>query len=223
MVDVVSWQQFYNRFQWRNGQHVSIIGPTGSGKSTLALALLPKKKYVVVFATKPRDRTLNQFADTYDYEIIREWPPRKDIDKVVLWPRFNINDTTGQETAFKKAFGDIFHDGAWAVYVDEVWYMDNILGLERQLKLYWTQARSLDISLLASTQRPRDVPLVMYSQASHVFFYRIPDEEDLRRISGIGSANSAEVRQYVKQLPPHTFLYVNASNGNMMISKAPKA
>src|SRR5690242_7261177 len=58
--DVVPWDQFLaTRFLWRQGEHVSLIGRTGGGKSTLALAITPKRKYVAVLGTKPRDSTLS--------------------------------------------------------------------------------------------------------------------------------------------------------------------
>jgi hypothetical protein len=38
--DRLSWSSFLSGFQWRQGEHVSLIGPTGTGKSTLAFGLV---------------------------------------------------------------------------------------------------------------------------------------------------------------------------------------
>src|SRR5690349_6421632 len=67
----VSWDDFYGYFgaNWRQGEHVGLIGPTGSGKTTLAMWLLPLRKYVVVLGTKPRDKTLDELAARGYYKM----------------------------------------------------------------------------------------------------------------------------------------------------------
>lgn len=78
MAPVVGWPEFMKYvFDWRQSQHVALIGPTESGKSTLQNAILPKRKYVTIFATKPRDETLEAFARSSGYVRIEDWPPTK--------------------------------------------------------------------------------------------------------------------------------------------------
>ena len=55
-----SWEQF--RTQWpkrfRQGQHVTVIGPTGCGKTTLVTELVKPRAFVTVFGVKHKDESL---------------------------------------------------------------------------------------------------------------------------------------------------------------------
>src|SRR3954452_15677764 len=57
-VPFVPWDEFIDDyFIWRQGEHVTLIGPTGSGKTTLTNAILDKRAYILFFSTKQRDDT----------------------------------------------------------------------------------------------------------------------------------------------------------------------
>src|SRR5690606_28106209 len=98
-------------------------------------------------------------------------------------------------------------------------YLNNDLRLEPLLKLIWQQGRSIGLSLVATTQRPVNVPLFMYDQSTHLFFFRDNDEANLRRIGGIGWLNARQIRETVAKIPKHYFLYVNTRDGRMIVSK----
>lgn len=216
-IPKVNWDTFYNEiFDWKQGEHVSVIGPTGQGKTTLCLALLPKREYVVAFATKPEDEQTEDLG----WPIFRKWPIPVTIKKAILWPKFRgPEDFVEQQKTFLGAMLDIFKRGAWTVYVDETWYFDNVLKLGKLLELYWLQARSLRISLVAGTQRPAYVPLLMYDQATWLFFFKDNDERNLRRIGGIGWLDSKRIMATVASLENHEFLAINTRTGKMYRSK----
>lgn len=218
-VPRASWADFLAQLQWRQGEHVSLIGPTGGGKTTLALALLPRREWTAVLATKPKDRTLDRLRRN-GYRRLREWPPAWGINRVLLWPRWRgPADTHNQRQVFLDAMDDIFHRGGWAICADELAYMCQMLKLDSYLKLLWQQGRSIDISLMGCTQRPAFVPLELYSQASHLFIWRQTDKRDLDRIGGIGTVDPALVRSIVRQLPRHQFLYVNTRTDEFCVSQ----
>src|SRR5437660_38183 len=58
----VPWREFFTWFRrtWRQGEHVSLIGPTGSGKTTLGIHLIALRPYVTAFAVKPQDDTMHK-------------------------------------------------------------------------------------------------------------------------------------------------------------------
>ena len=208
----IPWSDFLAEFQWRQGEHVSLIGPTGAGKTTLALALLPRRDYIAIIATKPRDPVVAE-AEHSGFKVLRDWPDHVDwreTPRIVLWPRFaKLGDLKRQQRIVHRALGSMFSAGGWTIYVDELSYLTNTLRLESAVSLLLQQGRSLGITFVCGTQRPAHVPLLIYDQASHVFMWRDNDEANLKRLGGLGGLDSRIIRTTVAALPLHDVLYVN--------------
>lgn len=219
----VAWADFLDAFDWRQGEHVSLIGPTGGGKTTLALEILPRRAHVAVLGTKPRDPTLDRLRGD-GYRVIREWPPEWNQNRVILWPRMRRipDDIANQQTQFDNMLRRVFAEEGWCVYVDELHYLCDVLRLQKHLAVYWQQGRSIGLSLVASAQRPASIPLAAYSQATHLFFWRTNDDRDLKRIGGIGGLSSKEIAATVAALPRHDVLYVNSRTGAMSVTRVEK-
>lgn len=233
MAPVVSWDDFRTFiFDWRQNQHVGLIGPTDSGKSTLSFSILPMRKYVTFFATKPRDATLDVFATKGGYKRIEDWPPRTRLHRVVtaeqmprrlLWPDArSLNSGPRQAEVFRRAFADIYTSGGWCTVWDEFWMMCNMLGMEDEARIMLQQARSMDIAFVMGAQRPSRIPLEVFDQSSHLFFWRDNDEVNLKRIGGIGWLASGPIRSFVANLDPYQVLYINSRRGWMYRTTAPE-
>lgn len=223
MAPRVPWDSFVNRLNWQQGEHVGLIGPTGQGKTNLLMHLLPLRTYVAVFATKPRDISMDRLiAD--GYLRIEKWVdiPAARAPRRVLWPNAtSIDAEEQQKDVFEKAYGAIYREGGWALVIDEGWYIADVLKLSKKMRTIWTQGRSLGISQVVATQRPRWVPLEMFDQSTHLFFWRDNDDENLRRISGLGAAPSSVIRTLVANLERFQVLYVNTRTGDMLRTRAP--
>lgn len=226
-VERLGWGDFLaQRFAWRQGEHITLIGPTGAGKTTLALALLPQRQYVIAYGTKPKDRTLDS--------LVREgWRKVKSVDKMpnhitdrnrrlVFWPDYRSpDDEANQAYQIGQSLRRSFTDGGWCLFVDETWWFTHKLGLKGWLEALWTQGRSIGLSIVAGTQRPAHIPLLAYDQATHVFFWRDNDERNLSRISGMNGLNARTIKETVSTLGPHEVLYVNTRTSAMTVTKAP--
>jgi energy-coupling factor transporter ATP-binding protein EcfA2 len=220
----VPWDVFLrDKLRWNPGEHFALIGPTGQGKTTMLLNLLPQQRYITVFATKPRDETMESLINT-GYLKMERWrslDPR-DYPRRVLWPDAStIDSESHQKAVFQHAFAAIYREGGWTVALDETWYMANILNLGGAIKLYLLQARALGISLLCATQRPAHVPLEIYDQSSHLMFWRDNDEANLRRLSGISWRSADLIRRIVSNLDRHQVLYINTRTGEMLRTRCP--
>ena len=238
LAPVVPWDDFMTYvFDWRQSQHVALIGPTESGKSTLQYAILPKRKYVTFFATKPRDRTLDTFAQRGGFVRIEDWPPRRgrgrfsrpvtaeEMPRRLLWPdatRMSPETMEHQRQVFLRAFHDIYGSGGWCTVWDEFWMMCSILGMEKEARIMLQQARSNDISFVIGAQRPSRIPLEVFDQTTHLFFWRDNDEANLKRMGGIGWMSANEIRAFVANLEPHQVLYINTRRGWMYRTTAPE-
>lgn len=220
----IPWDKFAGGvLDWRQGEHVGLIGPTGQGKTNLLMNLLPLRQYVAVFATKPRDVSMDRLIAS-GYLRIEQWsdiPPER-APRRVLWPNASsIDSEDRQKEIFNHAYGAIYREGGWAIVIDEGWYIADVLKLQRKMRTIWTQGRSLGISQVVATQRPRWVPLEMFDQSTHLFFWRDNDDENLRRISGLGAAPASAIRMLVSNLEKFQVLYVNTRNGSMCRTRAP--
>lgn len=220
-VPFVEWADFLARFRWAQGEHVALVGPTGQGKTTLALQLLPRREWVTIVATKPRDATLNGLRRE-GYVRIPSWPPpNADTRRILLWPPYRSPaDAKRQALAINGAMHAIFASGGWCVFADDVQYLTEHLGLRRTLDAFWIQSRSVNISLVAATQRPRHVPLAMWTQSTHLFIWQTAHRDDLRALGGLAGVDLDRVRACVARLPRFHALYLNTRDGRMAVTKA---
>lgn len=222
----VPWDVFITDvLDWQPGEHVGLVGPTGQGKTTLLINMLPLRHFVVVMVTKPRDKVMQALIERKHWHKMERWVGLDPIQfpRRILWPTASRLDSKEyQQSVFHDAFAKIYREGGWTVAIDELWYMDNVLHLDGDIKTYLLQARSLDISLLMATQRPAWVPVEVYSQSTHLFFWRNNDETDIKRISGIGWRSADLIRTIVANLETYQFLYVNTRTGIMARTRCPK-
>lgn len=233
LIPFQPWKEFstaitLGRNAWLQGEHVTIIGPTGSGKTTLAYYLLPYMPYQLVLATKPKSPSLSRFARDHHYTFLREWKDMnpKRAPKRIIWPTFRGDeDIANVRKVCYQTLNSAFHEGGWAVYLDELRYLTEYppkgLGLAGMVHLYLLQGRELGISLMAGTQRPAWIPREFYTQATHLFFYQFQEDTDLRNISGIGGMNPDLIRAGVMKLRKYEFLYLNTRTGAMVRSRTP--
>lgn len=220
----VPWDEFVESMDWQAGEHVGLIGPTGQGKTTLMLELVKRRPFVVAFATKPFDASMDRLADEDGFRILDKWENLDPIEypKRIIWPdarRLDSNEL--QKKVFSDAFQRIYVEGKWTLVIDELFYFSELLRMNDLTRMFLTQARSLKISMVNGTQRPARVPRELYSSSTHLFLWRVNDANDLQAISDLGSADGTIVRDVVRQLEKFQCLYVNTRTGLMCRTKAP--
>ena len=229
-VPFVRWPDFYADFSadFRQGDHVVLMGDTGSGKTVMAVqAVLPQRQFVVVLATKRRDRELYPKLEAAGYRTISRWenpdPERNEEDRKLIFrpPLEAPTDAAkaAQRAAFQTALVDIFNTGGWCVFCDEIRYLTDNLGLRTEVETLYLQGRSLDISMVAGTQRPVSIPLVAIDQARHVFIWQFGDLEDVKRAAQFTGRNYETARRLIPLLPEHEALYVAKKSGRMVRTK----
>jgi hypothetical protein len=220
----LAWEEFWTRFEWKQSQHVGLIGPNGSGKTTMQIAILPKRTYVCVLATKPSDETLDDLIENHGYDKYVEW---LDVDpdkspRRIIWPNAKqLGAKEKQTEVFHKAMSQMFIDGRWCVAIDEGYYFAKRLHLADDMMDYWTQARSNLLSFVVGTQRPAWVPLEMYDESTHLFIWRLNEAAALKRVSDLGAANADVAKMAIANLDEHQCLYINKRSGFMCRTRAP--
>lgn len=223
-VTPLDWDTFTARLRWRQGEHMTLVGPTGGGKTTLARLLLPRRRYQVVFATKRRDPIITELKRDGEYEVVKEFIGNTKIaEKFILDPGAagSLKNTKHrQRSVFQHALETAFHQTGWCVYVDEGRTICDTLKLGEECEMLWQQGRTLGVTLVMSVQRPVKIPLAAYDQATHLFFWRETDDANLKRIGGIGGVSNKLIRDTVSVLEWHEVLYLNTRSGEMVKTKA---
>lgn len=210
MYNRMAFRPFMESMRWKQGEHILIASPTGSGKTTLAAQLIRKRDRVVVLASKSHDETIRQ--SFRDCEIIREWPPRYDSKRVVLWPR-NRGDQAElinvQREEFLKCFNGVGKWGGWCMLIDESHWVSQFLHLDKNIAIMHHQGRSSGVSMVVCTQRPAWIPRIVYSSVSHVFLGQTASHDDQKALASMGGIHSKDVFDTLSRIGRHDLLYLN--------------
>lgn len=222
----VRWDKFVAQFQWKQGEHLTTIGPTGSGKTVLNRELLKFRDFVVVLGIKNRDPELYAPFQAEGYGLVRKFDPEPPDDavqhRVLFVPRTDKHGAEGRAVkakAFRQALNDIYDVGYWCVYADDIQYMSDQLKLDPEFEELWMLGRSEGVTVVASSQEPVNIPLMAYGMATHLFLFKNPDDRRAKRMAELTGINREVAEYTILRLPDHEFLYINKSTGQMVRSK----
>lgn len=222
----IPWDEFLTDwFDWERGEHVGMIGPTGQGKTTLMFNIYGLHPFTAVFGTKPKDENMDSFVSS-GFQRLDHWQSldARQFPRRVIWPQpRKISEMIPyQREVFSDALESIYLEGNWDLIIDEGYYLDEVLKLGALLRLYYTQVRALRISILLATQRPAWVPVEVYDQSTHLFFWRDNDARNLRRLQEVSLIHAEAIREIVPNLERFQVLYLNTRTGRMCRTRCPK-
>lgn len=229
----VPWETFQRWWGdvWEPGQHVALIGPTGTGKSTFAVGILRGRKYVAVFDTKGGDSTLAKAG----FERVSTWPPPRDVREAIadgkpahLLVGGLVKTSEDREKLLevqRKALREIFTEGGWTVYADELQLLaDRRMGkMGSEIETLLVAARDKAISVVSSYQAPAWVPTAASRQATWVVVWPTRDEDVIRKLGAIMGRPKAELQAALHELDDHMVLIVGRNpRAPLVLTKAPR-
>jgi hypothetical protein len=226
----VEWSTFAPLFarRWRQGDHVTVLGPTGSGKTTLAVELLDAREHVLALITKPEDPIVDEFT-AHGFRVSKDLDIRV-TDGTILdrrfafWPvkegprRGERYDLDGfrryQRRAVLAALTYVWRTRRWCIFLDEGLWIASAkggLGLDDELDTLLYTGKTAGITVVVGGQRPAWLPRSCYSSADHLFFFATSDGADLERLADIGAGvDRHALEEEIVSLPPHDFAYLSA-------------
>lgn len=158
-----------------------LVGQTGSGKTTLARYLLQarlpngsRRKHIVVADYKGR-------IDWPEYEVHRSLKSltRSKTPGLLYKPSWSESQDAETIAAFWEW---LYRRGNTTVYVDETTAITNRNTYPFYYGGCFVRGRELGIEVWSATQRPKDIPQIVMSEAEHAYAFFLKLDQDRERV-----------------------------------------
>jgi len=191
----------------KGDQHVFIAGQTGSGKTYLSkMYLAGNEKPVFVLDAK----------GTFNWEQV----PKKQqvmITHLTQLPdaarnfKYVIYRPSADE--LEEEYYDEFYNFCYSlknctVYTDEIMQIcPNPFKMPQGLKSILTRGRELNVNSWNATQRPANIPVLVYSECTHWFIFTLRSPSDRKKLIDLSSFD-----EFDTIMPQYMFQYFDGLN-----------
>jgi hypothetical protein len=170
-------------------EHVEVIGMSGSGKSYFVCSILQERMLVrnspaIQLITKADDKTFFKLG----WPIGDTWEFVRQNRQCLFWPR---TDKLGsaREAYHRDKIQDLlnrlWHPNSNTILsFDEIAYIESLSPeLRKTIAMYWREARSLGITVVATKQRPQGTGRGMHSETPWTCVFIPSDWSDRERFA----------------------------------------
>lgn len=186
-------------------KRLTLVGMTGSGKTYFARPFVSGVSRLVVLDPK------GEIALERDKWGLVDWEDRNGYRRLarggnarVLAPA-PVTDKDWEGVLWK-----VYELGNVVCYIDELYGVGPSQG-SAGLRALYTRGRTRGIGVIGCTQRPRWVPLYVFSEANAILLFRLQLFEDRRHMAQIIGPEAEPERK------GHSFLLYNADTGETTV------
>lgn len=199
-------------------QRTFVTGKTGSGKTFLVKRLIRPLSRVVVLDSKG---TLDKWGlEEWDRDSRKKLGSGEDV-------RVRVAIEPGRDPArfWEDVLEEVYNAANVMLYIDEASQIAQGANPSPWLNSVWTRGREFGVGAIAASQRPRQIPRILISEAEHVLIFRLNLQGDrdymaemvgeTGRVWPWEDPDEAEVRSTREALPydePHGFWYMNMAS-----------
>jgi ABC-type dipeptide/oligopeptide/nickel transport system ATPase component len=193
-------------------RHIVMVGSTGSGKSWLAESML--KYYDSYFAIDTQDsleipghRIISPDHLPFMLQVFKKlhYVPKPELLERDV---FNFVFKTLLDSSSKKK------PHQRVIYIDEIYHVGYGTAFPNWLPKAITTARQRQLAFWISTQRPRQIPIPIFSEASKIYVFYLSKEDDCKLISSFARTNKKELFEtLLNQQDDYSFIEINCRKG----------
>jgi hypothetical protein len=206
-------------------EHMEIIGMNGSGKTEFEMKVLQERMLVrnpreILVVTKKADDVFERLG----WPIVQEFDDLKKHRQCIYWPQTSELGEKRKEFHEKRLhefLSKLWVKDAWlTVAFDEIAYVESLSPRVKALVgMWWREARSMKITIVAMKQRPQGVQRDMHSETYWTIAFVPKDENDAERFAEL-FGNRRTWLPVFQQMDPdnHEFLIRHVRTGDTYIS-----
>ena len=106
----------------------------------------------------------------------------------------------------------VWGEGCWTFYIDEMYFVQHMLKLDKEVIKLLTQGRSKFISVVLGVQRPSWVTRFAVSEPTHILCSRLHDKRDIKTME---ECNGEEYAETLTTLKRYQFSYLDRASMEM--------
>jgi hypothetical protein len=206
-------------------EHVEVIGQSGSGKSYFVCTILQERMLVrnsaeVQLVTKGDDKTFFKLG----WPIGDTWDFVRQNRQCIYWPRTNRLGSARkafQRDKVQDLLNRLWHpESNTVISFDEIAYVEKLsVELRDTVEMYWREARSMGITVVATKQRPQGTNRHMHSESQWTVAFVPADYSDRERFAELLGKRSDWMPLFDMMDPMnHEFVIRHTRTGDTFIS-----
>jgi len=172
-------------------EHIEILGPTGTGKTRFERTILAERVGIresaaIFIATKKIDKEILRLG----WPVVDDWQAVNTHPQVIYWPRTNLlgrRRDMFMAAKIEDLLAHLWGENAYVIIAfDEIATVEGLSpDLKSMIRMFWREARSHGITIVAMKQRPQGIQRDMHSETSWIACFKPKDEDDAKRYAEV--------------------------------------